>query len=168
MKSAEGQSRTDTEFPPPVFETGASTISPLRPDCVLTCSQARESQNADVLAAEWLPVPVGRPSPPQADENHAPTGQMPIASLLSRATGIPIPAENMRAVRFQTVRPVRPNRRCSWPLSPICGFIRRTYYITPPEGTTQRQGERILFNLALRNRGPHTGSARISESNSDG
>ena len=27
---AEGQSRTDTELPPPVFETGASTISPLR------------------------------------------------------------------------------------------------------------------------------------------
>ena len=28
---AEGQSRTDTGSPPPVFETGASTISPLRP-----------------------------------------------------------------------------------------------------------------------------------------
>ena len=27
---AEGQIRTDTGFPPPVFETGASTISPLR------------------------------------------------------------------------------------------------------------------------------------------
>ena len=28
---AEGQSRTDTGLPPPVFETGASTIPPLRP-----------------------------------------------------------------------------------------------------------------------------------------
>ena len=27
---AEGQSRTDTGLPPPVFETGASTIPPLR------------------------------------------------------------------------------------------------------------------------------------------
>ena len=30
MDGAEGQIRTDTELPPPVFETGASTISPLR------------------------------------------------------------------------------------------------------------------------------------------
>ena len=32
---AEGQSRTDTGSPPPVFETGASTISPLRHSVIL-------------------------------------------------------------------------------------------------------------------------------------
>ena len=33
--SAEGQSRTDTGLPPPVFETGASTIPPLRLGIIL-------------------------------------------------------------------------------------------------------------------------------------
>ena len=34
-RGAEGQSRTDTGLPPPVFETGASTIPPLRPGLIL-------------------------------------------------------------------------------------------------------------------------------------
>ena len=32
---AEGRSRTDTGLPPPVFETGASTIPPLRRKLIL-------------------------------------------------------------------------------------------------------------------------------------
>ena len=35
MDGAEGRSRTDTGLPPPVFETGASTIPPLRRKLIL-------------------------------------------------------------------------------------------------------------------------------------
>ena len=41
MSGAEGRSRTDTGLLPPVFETGASTIPPLRHAGLLTANAAR-------------------------------------------------------------------------------------------------------------------------------
>ncbi len=56
---AEGRSRTDTGLPPPVFETGASTIPPLRP-----AGMRRQLRNYITLPLSInLPVGVGRANP---------------------------------------------------------------------------------------------------------
>ena len=54
MSGAEGQSRTDTGLPRPVFETGASTIPPLRH---ASYSIAKSECLVALLERRWLDHP---------------------------------------------------------------------------------------------------------------
>ena len=79
MVGAEGRIRTDTGSPPPVFETGASTIPPLRPDTTIWpfsqfCKRRPLDRCSKFLPASWsgagrmctpaavaIPLPIPRP-----------------------------------------------------------------------------------------------------------